>query len=289
MLYYIKSAVRSQARNGNMFYKLSLVSEAGSPVEATCFVSYEVELQDLTIQSDLDAKAQYPKVEESELQTLCSLDALESAPAVFLKFKKVVPTKDEFLGLVTLLLEEAGKATSKFGLKLIEDTQELYAKYSKAVAAKVIHHAFEGGLALHTYEMLKLLYTLVKDGQSGLPFKVNILHCLVGILFHDYGKLEEYSGTEYTEVIALTPHNFIGAKEIEKRYASFFKDRILKLIQHIILSHHGNLEWGATCVPATLEAFLVHHIDMLSGHGNAMASCVNMEKCASSRSMVIVP
>lgn len=289
MLYFIKSAIRSTAKNGNPFYKLTLVSQEGLAVEASCFIPHEVDFQGKVIESDLDAKAQYPKVSESELLSLKPLFELQEIPGLFSKFVQKVPSRGDFMNLILNLLKEAGKSESKFGVKLLEDAEELYVQYSQATAAKAMHHAFIGGLALHTYEMLNILYGLVKDGQKVLPYKVNVLHCLVGILFHDYGKLEEYSGMEYTESIALTPHNFIGAKEIEKRYSNFFNSRTLKLIQHIILSHHSNLEWGATCVPATLEAFLVHHIDMLSGHGNAIAACVNMERCASTRSMVIVP
>lgn len=289
MLYFVKSAIRSTTKTGNPFYKLTLVSKDGVVVDASCFISHELDFQGKVIESNLDPAAQFPKVAESELLSLKPLFELQEIPAFFQKYIQKVPERGEFMNLVLNLLKEAGKSESKFGVKLFEDAEELYKQYSQATAAKAMHHAFIGGLALHTYEMLSILYGLVKDGQKVLPYKVNILHCTVGILFHDYGKLEEYSGMEYTESIALTPHNFIGAKEIEKRYSSFFKERTLKLIQHIILSHHGNLEWGATCVPATLEAFLVHHIDMLSGHGNAMAACVNMERCASTRSMVIVP
>lgn len=289
MLYFIKSHSVSVAKNGNPFYKLNLISEEGAAVDATCFTSVEKDLSNTVIESNLDSTAQYPKVSEAELMSARPLTSLEEIPSVFSKYKQTCPSKEEFIQVVTKLLEEAGKLKSKLGIKLLEDCEELYNKYSYATAAKVMHHAFLGGLALHTYEMLNYLYALVKDDQKFMSFKVNILHCTIGILYHDYGKLEEYKGMEFTETLALTPHNFLGAKEIELRYSEYLKPRTLKLIQHIILSHHGNLEWGATCVPATLEAFLVHHIDMLSGHGNAMASCVNMEKCAATRSMVVVP
>lgn len=116
---------------------------------------------------------------------------------------------------------------------------------------------------------------------------MNPIHCLIGILYHDWGKCQEYSEGDYTEIMPLTPHGFLGAQEVARRYQSFLKPRTLSLIQHIILSHHGRLEWGATCVPATLEAFLVHHLDMLSGHGNAMSNCVNMEKCFAINSFVV--
>ena len=91
------------------------------------------------------------------------------------------------------------------------------------------------------------------------------------------------------ETIALTPHCILGAEEVEKRYSGYFEPRDLQLIKHIILSHHGKPEFGAACAPATLDAFLVHTIDMLSGQGYAMSHCANLERCGFTSSLVVVP
>lgn len=286
-MYLIKSASNNIAKNGKPFIKLSLVSDEGLPVSATCFTELKSDgLVSRVIESKVNPNDQFPNVLESELKASKLLnDYAGQIPPVFLKYVSEVPSERQFVQLVVSLLEKASKDNTKVGKKVISDSQELYNLYKDRPAAKSMHHAFAGGLALHTYEMLKILDAL----WLCLPFQVNLLHCVIGILFHDWGKLQEYKDGDYTEAIALTPHGFLGAEEIGRRYKEYLKPRTLQLVQHIVLSHHGRLEWGSTCVPATLEAFLVHHIDMLSGHGTAMKMCENMEQCASTRSMVIVP
>ena len=290
MLYYVKSFVRLIAKNGRPYYKLALVSEEGSVVSATCFSNSDYAPEDFvgyTIYSDLDPTEQFPKVTDEDLS---SVEPLQSpVPDAFKRFLNPMVMPEAFKKVVQMILREAGEDESLIGVAVLGDLPGLIDSYSKATAARAMHHAFIGGLLLHTYEMLKLLHLFVKDRQGALPFKVNALHCLIGVLYHDFGKLREYNGFDYTETIALTPHCILGAEEVAKRYSDYFEPRDIQLIQHIILSHHGKPEHGAACVPATLEAFLVHTLDMISGQGYAMSHCANLERCGFTSSLVVVP
>lgn len=290
MLYYVKSFVKGIAKNGRPYYKLSLVGEDGNVVSATCFSTLEYDPGDYVggiIVSDLSPSDQFPKVTDAELSTILPLRA--PVPEAFKKFVNPTVTPEAFHQIVQMLLREAGEDESPIGVAILGDLPGLFDSYLKATAAHAMHHAFIGGLLLHTYEMLRLLHLFVKDRQGALPFKVNPLHCLIGVLYHDFGKLREYDGFDYTETIALTPHCILGAEEVEKCYSGYFEPRDIQLIKHIILSHHGKPEFGAACVPATLDAFLVHTIDMLSGQGYAMSHCANLERCGFTSSLVVVP
>ena len=290
MLYYVKSFVRLIAKNGRPYYKLALVSEEGRVVSATCFSNSDYDPEDFvgyTIYSELDPTEQFPKVTDEDLS---SVEPLQSpVPDAFKRFLNPMVMPEAFKQVVQMILREAGEDESPIGVAVLGDLPGLIDSYSKATAARAMHHAFIGGLLLHTYEMLKLLHLFVKDRQGALPFKVNTLHCLIGVLYHDFGKLREYNGFDYTETIALTPHCILGAEEVEKRYSDYFEPRDIQLIQHIILSHHGKPEHGAACVPATLEAFLVHTLDMISGQGYAMSHCANLERCGFTSALVVVP
>lgn len=279
MRYYVKSQDQSVAKNGNQFLKLSLVSEEGVSVSAVCFTEESLVVSGCVIESMLDSKSQFPKVAPDEIYSAIPLKNLDPVPEEFQKYVVSVPTKEEFVGVVSEILELSGKGATKIASVILERVEwDIYPWYSVRTAAKAMHHAYQGGLAQHIFEMLKILKALLKE--NALPFKVNALFCLIGVLYHDYGKTLEYDkDLNYTEYMALTPHSYLGARIVEAHYSKYLKSESLRRIQHIILSHHGRLEWGAACVPATLEAFLVHHIDMLSGQGFAMKSCANMEKC----------
>lgn len=107
---------------------------------------------------------------------------------------------------------------------------------------------------------------------------VNKELCTIGIPYHDYGKLVEYSGYDHdpTEMMFLYPHPVYGASFVKEKYGSLLSDDDLLLLQHIIVSHHGKKEWGAPCEPATLSAELVHHLDMLSARADMFLHAENM-------------
>lgn len=279
MIYYVKSQDQSVAKNGNKFLKLSLVSEEGVSVSAVCFTEESSVVSGYVIESSLDPKSQFPKVAPDEIYSAIPLKNLDPIPEAFQKYVVSVPTKEEFVGIVSEILGLSGKGATKIAHAILDHVGgDLYPLYSVRTAAKAMHHAYPGGLAQHTFEMLKILKALLKE--NALPFKVNVLFCLIGVLYHDYGKTLEYDEEmNYTEYMVLTPHSYLGARVVEEYYYKYLKPESLRRIQHIILSHHGRPEWGAACIPATLEAFLVHHIDMLSGQGFAMKSCCDMEKC----------
>ncbi len=128
-------------------------------------------------------------------------------------------------------------------------------------AAVTMHHNYFSGLAYHTYSMLRLSDVYLEM----YPF-INKDLVYSGIILHDLGKLLELSGpkgTEYTQIGKLIGHISIGANEI---YATALDlgiektEEVINLI-HIILSHHGQMEYGSPKEPLTAEAELIHLLD----------------------------
>ncbi len=128
-------------------------------------------------------------------------------------------------------------------------------------AAVTMHHNYISGLAYHTYSMLTLSDTYLKL----YPF-LNKDLVYAGIILHDLGKIMELSGvkgTEYTLQGKLLGHISIGANEIYATAVSLGIEKteeVLNLL-HIILSHHGEMEYGSPKEPQTPEAELVHLLD----------------------------
>lgn len=159
---------------------------------------------------------------------------------------------------------------------IIEDFgRKLFDPYSKYPAATTVHHAYPGGLLNHTYQMLQMLSGLYPT----LPYPIKVERCILAILFHDYGKVYEYSKEgETQEVMYLLGHIYISAHklhtELEKN--GIEKEETNRII-HCVLAHHGQLEYGSPVMPCTQEATIVTYLDNLSAKTDTMENSGNME------------
>ena len=130
-------------------------------------------------------------------------------------------------------------------------------------AAKTIHHAYRGGLLEHTVSMAELAIQIC-DHYPELDRDL----LLIGVLFHDLGKLEELGAmpvNDYTTLGRLVGHVVIGRdllRECCMRLDDFPTDLQVHL-EHLILSHQGRLEYGSPVQPMTAEAITLHFIDDL--------------------------
>jgi 3'-5' exoribonuclease len=145
-------------------------------------------------------------------------------------------------------------------LSILED-EEMGPLFKRAPAAKSNHHAWIGGLLEHVLQ-------LVKVGRDVLPHypMANGDLVLAGLILHDFGKIYELSAEralEYTDRGQLVGHLMISVEILLKKAAKQpdFPEKILHHLQHILLSHHGQLEYGSPKEPMTLEALMVHHLD----------------------------
>lgn len=148
--------------------------------------------------------------------------------------------------------------TLKSILTLILEQQK--EDFCQKPAARGIHHAFRCGLLEHTLSMLKVAEKLLPHYSM-----LNRDCVLAGILLHDMGKTQEYSGeidNERTREGILKGHGYIGSHQFDSLAQEHQLDTEMRTqIVHIILSHHRLPEWGALVRPATPEALFVCMID----------------------------
>lgn len=141
-------------------------------------------------------------------------------------------------------------------------------------AAKHMHHNIRGGLLYHMYRMTKTsayIASVYNKGASMLPGcrDVNSELLISGTILHDIGKLWEletnaFGASEYTVKGNLMGHAFIGAELVGKVADKLqMKDEDKMLLQHLILSHHGEYEYCAVAIPAIPEAAILHYVDMI--------------------------
>lgn len=144
---------------------------------------------------------------------------------------------------------------------------ETLAVHGKALeehpAAKTIHHAYRGGLLEHVVSMAEMA-SMVAGHYPELDRDL----LLIGVLFHDLGKLLEIGAmpaNDYTTEGQLVGHVVMGRDLLRERCAAipdFPKEEQVRL-EHLILSHQGRLEYGAPIEPRTAEALALHMIDNL--------------------------
>jgi 3'-5' exoribonuclease len=148
--------------------------------------------------------------------------------------------------------------------RLVDDTLTLFKDdLREHPAAKSIHHAYRGGLLEHVVSMAE-----VAAAVCGQYSDVDRELVLVGILFHDLGKLTEIGrmpANEYTTEGRLVGHVVLGRDLLRERCAAIegFPAEVRMHLEHLVLSHQGLLEFGSPVEPATAEAIVVHAIDNL--------------------------
>jgi 3'-5' exoribonuclease len=147
---------------------------------------------------------------------------------------------------------------------------QIASAFREAPAAKQLHHAYLGGLLEHVISLL----TLADRIAPHYP----ILHrdlLLTGVMLHDIGKIQELSwevGFEYTTEGILLGHIQMGASLAEKTMDAIpeFPPRLKTLVVHVILSHHGKLEFGSPKLPMIPEALVLNFLDDLDAKMQAV-------------------
>jgi len=155
----------------------------------------------------------------------------------------------------------------RLGQIYLDDTEWLQ-RLRSAPAAVSNHHAYPGGLLRHTVDLMELVQS-VGPRYDGVD--VDLL--TFGAFLHDLGKVEELAGgseSGYTDRGQLVGHLVIGVQDLGDRIRRLaeltgeaFPEALQMQLEHLILSHHGTLEFGSPKIPQTLEAIALHHLDNL--------------------------
>lgn len=190
----------------------------------------------------------------------------------------------QLLGFVDSMKDPYYKALCEATLR---DDPEIADKVKRAPAAKSVHHAYKGGLLEHVISICTILDQLA--GHYGKIVDRDLL--LLGGFFHDIGKIWELSfdrTTDYTSEGKLIGHLVMGVELIERKIieleseagrlpGKFPTDKRL-LAKHVVLAHHGQLEYGSPKRPKCLEALIVHYVDDLDSKVNAISKFIEADQ-----------
>lgn len=149
-------------------------------------------------------------------------------------------------------------------IKVYFDDEPFLERFRAGTAAKAWHHAFRGGLLKHTTELVELAAAVA-------PLFPEVRRDLVvtAAFLHDLGKIEEMEAgmsIDYTTAGRLVGHIVIGNQMMIERARTIpdFPSSLQLQLQHLILSHQGELEFASPVVPKTPEAMLLHKLDDLN-------------------------
>ncbi len=196
--------------------------------------------------------------------------------------KDFLPQTDEDINQV---FEEINNFRSKVQNKYLKqllddffDDKELIEKFKRAPAAKRIHHAYLGGLLVHTRNVLKLA-----DGMKTVYETLDLDLLITAGILHDIGKIYEYTYArklDFSTQGRLLGHIVIGYELVAERIKQIadFPGPLRFMLLHMILSHHGEYEWGSPRRPNFLEALVLHFIDNLDSKVEIMMSEMKKNK-----------
>jgi 3'-5' exoribonuclease len=155
---------------------------------------------------------------------------------------------------------------------------DVAARYRRAPAAKQIHHAFLGGLLEHVLSLCKLAKVVAPHYTS-----IDLDLLLTGVALHDVGKIYELTyerGFGYSTEGQLLGHIAIAMRMVGEKLGGLpgFPPRLRALVEHMILSHHGKLEFGSPKLPQFPEALLLHYLDDLDSKMECMRAVAERDR-----------
>ncbi|MBI4464742.1 MAG: HD domain-containing protein [Acidobacteria bacterium] len=160
--------------------------------------------------------------------------------------------------------------------KILSDP-EIAERLKVAPAAKSLHHAYLGGLLEHILSLCRLCQ-LVLQNYSGLDRDL----LLTGAVLHDLGKIHELSyprSFQYTTEGQLLGHMILELEIVHRAVASIpeFPRRWQTLVEHLIISHHGEYAFGSPKLPMFPEALLLHYLDNMDSKLQNMQALLSRE------------
>lgn len=197
-----------------------------------------------------------------------------AAPEEFKVENFIISAPIESDKMYKALLDTAANYDGKDSI-LYKITENIFEKYKEKLlywaGAKTIHHNCYGGLLYHLYRMTRMGLVLLKV----YPLYKDVL--ITGIILHDIGKLKELKtsplgAADFTADGNLFGHVFLGLEmfdeavsEVKKEFDSISEDDAekIRLVKHLIASHHGKTEYGAIATPAIPEAMVLNYLDLI--------------------------
>jgi 3'-5' exoribonuclease len=269
--FLVQAKERKIASNGSAYLDLDLVDSTGS-IKAKL---WDCDRWKLAFEAD-DVVRVEGQLEVYRGAAQLKIRRIEKCPPEEIDLRDYFPRSErdpeEMYGKLLERLRRMPEGPVRQLLLAVAEDPAIAPRLKLAPAATAFHHAYLGGLLEHVLSLVEL-GDQICDHYPALDRDL----VLAGLVLHDVGKLEELSyerGFHYSTRGQLIGHISIGLEMVQSKMRAVpdFPAPLKERIEHIILSHHGKLEFGSPKEPAFPEALVVHYLDDLDSKLAAMRS-----------------
>ncbi|WP_022662752.1 3'-5' exoribonuclease YhaM family protein [Paucidesulfovibrio longus] len=274
-VFLLAEAQRAQARNGP-YWRLVLQDSSGR-VDAMIWSPLSEHYDRLEPGMFAEVGGQVGSFKDKlqvKVEALALLNGESPDLGDFLPRSQTPP--DELLeALEDLVLEHITHKPLKAFVRRVLKDDEIRPRLLNGMGAKVVHHAYVGGLLEHTLGVARLCMS-----SCDLYPRLDRQILLAGAIFHDLGKAWEMTGgpeNGYTDAGQLLGHIELGLEILGPFFAKArdLEPELILHLKHLILSHHGEHEYGAPVRPKSAEAFVLHLADMMDSKLNIISGAVD--------------
>jgi 3'-5' exoribonuclease len=276
-VFLVKEKILAMAKNGKPYLTLKLMDKSGE-VDAKVWDNAD-EVGSLFEKNDFLAVRGKASVYLGKMQLI--LSELKRVAEEEVQLADFLPETERDINLMVEELHALVASLRDPDLKRLLDCffgdPELMAQFRVAPAAKGMHHVYLGGLLEHSLAVAKLV-----DAMVPLYDGLNRDLLVAGALLHDVGKVREMTyirSFDYSDEGKLIGHITIGAEMLQERISMLpgFPVELGMLLKHMLLSHHGQYEYGSPKRPKTVEATILNYLDDLDSKINGIRTHIRKE------------
>ncbi|MDH4100299.1 MAG: HD domain-containing protein [Nitrospirota bacterium] len=278
--FYVQAKQTAVTKSGNPFLSLKLNDKGGS-IDAKIWDAAE---QWGRLFEEGDYVSVNGKVGSFNNTLQLSIKALRRLDEAEVRVEDFLPVskrdREEMFHEFLVRIERFSDPWLRRLLESVFRDDEIAERFKRAPAAKGMHHVWIGGLLEHTLELVMLADDVLEHFPA-----VNRDLLIAGAMLHDLGKIWEYSygkAIDYTTEGRLLGHISMTIDMLGEKIRGMegFPAETAMLLKHLILSHHGELEFGSPKRPKTLEAIVLHYLDDLCSKVNNFLSIMEKERVA---------
>ena len=261
--FLIREKSHGITKSGNPYLKLMLVDRSGE-MEGRIWTSVDLLSESFEKDDFVQVKGKAVSFQDHLQLNITHFERVEEEGLLLSDF---FPMTEKDIDAMFLTLMEIGQQIKDPSLnqllRLFWEDKSFVEKFKMAPASTRLHHTHIGGLLEHTLSLTQLI---LKNAVHYSGLNLDLL--ITASILHDLGKVDELSyhrSFDYSDEGRLLGHIILGMERLENKIRElpdFPKDLALQL-KHLLISHHGQYEWGSPRKPMTLEAIMLHYLDNL--------------------------